>query len=136
MFELRAESRQGGDRQRSNEDNIVFGGLDSDRNTQDKEFKKAQGKSNQTDEKGSVDAKGLNTVNKNFGIAGNIIANNLLDNEEDPWNTGRVVDRDSKKRSEEEMMKNYNTVDLRTKKANREGQDADGNERGTVDAKL
>jgi hypothetical protein len=33
-------------------------------------------------------------------------------------------------------MKNYNTVDLRTKKANREGQDVDGNERGTVDAKL
>ena len=66
-------------------------------------------------------------MNKNFGVAGSIIANNLIDADEDPWNTGRVVDRDSKKKTAEQLQKNYNTVDMRTKKANKDARDSESN---------
>lgn len=152
-MELRASSREKGKRNGDKEkDKKKFDEEDPQGNTYDREHKKASGKNLRNGNEGQQDSSGikdLNTVGKRFGAIGGIVANNLLDPEQDAWNTGRVVDRDPKRKkndedlTKEDIQKNYNTVDMRTKKATRndsrdpwEAEEANVNSLGTVGANL
>lgn len=129
-FELRAESR-GGKRGNGSVDSSGPQDELQHGNIRDREHRKAQSKGQDDKRLSTNEVKGLNTVNKNFGGTGSVVSKNFFESEDDPWNTGRMVEHDSKK-ADQDLRKNYNTVDMHTKKSD----DNDGNNPATVDSKL